>query len=291
MESISETRNFLNKTYIGGAFMTDTELMFGSFSVGVAERRDIDEEWGRLKWDNRHFQINYHRLYYPTSGRAALRLIDRQITLEAGRVYFIPAYSILGSDIVGSMNKYFIHFQVDSPVLDMYKYISDRFSVPAGDNTEFLFDTVVDNYTDSSLSAYLKVQGALDIIMSDFVGELATDRSGISKFGGVISYINDHFTEDIPLSMLADMMNLSKMYFANSFKRTFNISPRQYILNKRLTESQKLLIETKMSVKEIAYAVGFDNENYFSEYFTRKVGVSALRFRNRRFPSDFSDKF
>jgi AraC-like DNA-binding protein len=39
-----------------------------------------------------------------------------------------------------------------------------------------------------------------------------------------------------------------------------------------------------MTVKEIAYAVGFENENYFSEFFSAKIGISALKFRNRQLP-------
>jgi transcriptional regulator GlxA family with amidase domain len=44
------------------------------------------------------------------------------------------------------------------------------------------------------------------------------------------------------------------------------------------------LLQSTLSVKEIAYAVGFENENYFSEFFTAKMGISALKFRNRELP-------
>ena len=80
-------------------------------------------------------------------------------------------------------------------------------------------------------------------------------------------------------------MNISTMYFSNSSKQVFHISPKQYILHKRLTESQRLLLETDMSIKEIAYAVGFENESYFSEFFSAKIGISARKFRNRELPT------
>ncbi len=263
--------------------MAETSLISGSYSVGYAERREIDSGWSNLKWDKDHFQIQYHRLYYPRRGRARLRLFNRELELVPDKVYFLPAFSIAESYIDGTMDKYFIHFQVDSPFLDMYRYISDKYSSPAGPHTDYLFDTVVNNYTDKSLAARLKVQGALNLIMADFIGDVPAKRSSIAKFEQVLRYINEHYTEQISLGTLSDIMNISTMYFSNFFKRVFNISPKQYILNKRLTESQRLLLETKLSVKEIAYTVGFENENYFSEYFSSKVGVSALRFRNRDF--------
>ena len=62
------------------------------------------------------------------------------------------------------------------------------------------------------------------------------------------------------------------------------LKEKQYILNKRLAESQRLLLETDMTISEIAGAVGFSNENYFSEYFSEKIGISASKYRQRALP-------
>ena len=255
-----------------------------TYSVAHAEYREVGEEWNDVVWDSRHFQIQYHRLYLLTSGTAKIRLIDREVELVPGRVYFIPAYSVANSHIDGKMEKYYIHFQVDSPLFEMYRYLTDSFSVPALPETEFLFRTVLESFSDGSHAARMRVQGAMNMIMSDFARKMSLESNVITRFEPVLTYINVHFAEDISLAYLAELMNISKMYFSNYFKRVFNVSPKQYILGKRLTESQRLLLETNMSVKEIAYAVGFENENYFSEFFTAKVGISALKFRNRELP-------
>lgn len=47
------------------------------------------------------------------------------------------------------------------------------------------------------------------------------------------------------------------------------------------------MLEGRMSVKEIAYEVGFENENYFSEFFSHKIGISALKFRKRVMPDQY----
>lgn len=256
-----------------------------TYSVAYAEWREVGREWNDVVWDSRHFQIQYHRLYLLTSGEATLRLLDREIRLIPGRVYFIPAYSVANSYIDGKMEKYFIHFQVDSPLFEMYRYVTDSFSVNASPESELLFKTVLNYYRDGSYAARMRVQGAMNLIMADFAREMSLESGVVTKFEPALRYINEHFAENISLSYLAELMSMSKMYFSNYFKRVFNISPKQYILGKRLTESQRLLLETNMSVKEIAYAVGFENENYFSEFFSAKVGISALKFRSRELPS------
>lgn len=252
-----------------------------SYSVAFAERREVGDEWNFVKWDKHHREIGYHRLYLLTDGEAEITLYDKEIKLSPGNIYFIPAFSVLESSIAGQMDKYYIHFQSDSPIFSLYRYFSDKYSVKSNEISEYLFKTVVENYASPSLSAKLRVEGALDLILADFINDISAERQNLSRFVEVLEYIDENYTREISIEELAAIMNISKMYFANFFKSTFHISPKQYILNKRLIESQRLLLDSRMSVKEIAYAVGFENENYFSEFFSAKVGISALKFRHR----------
>ena len=255
-----------------------------TYSVVHAERRDVGREWNDVLWNRNHHQIGYHRLYFLTSGSARIHLVDCTLELLPGNVYFIPAYSVLQSEINDKMNKYFIHFQVDSPILGLYRLLSDRYCCPANELTELLFDTVRQHFTEKTPDAHMKVQGAMELLLSDFFAGLHPEWNHLLKFDGVLRYIDQKYRKEIRLSELAELMNVSPGYFSNLFKQVFHISPKQYILQKRLNEGQRLLLESELSIKEIAYAVGFENENYFSEFFTAKVGVPPRSFRNRQMP-------
>ena len=136
----------------------------------------------------------------------------------------------------------------------------------------------------------MKVQGAMELLLSGFFSGPEVDRHTLLKFDTVLRYIDENYRREIRLSKLAELMNISTMYFSNLFKQVFHISPKQYILQKRLNEGQRLLLESELSIKEISYAVGFENENYFSEFFTSKLGVSPRKFRNRRIPSTLEER-
>ena len=254
------------------------------YSVVFGECRHIGKEWNDVVWDKNHHQIQYHRLYLLTDGNARIHLYDKTVELLPGNIYFIPAFSVIQSEIEGEMDKYYIHFQSDSPIFDFYRYMSDKYSIPADGMSEELFRIVVDNYTKNTHEAYLRVQGAMDLLLAPFFSGVRQERHDVIKFDAVFRYIDEHYKESIRLDELAVIMNISTMYFSNYFKQVFKISPKQYILNKRLREAQRLLLESEMSIKEIAYEVGFENESYFSEFFSKKVGISALRFRNRDIP-------
>ncbi len=264
-------------------FDTD-EFSKSAYMVSFAERRDIDEEWNLIEWNRKHREVDCHRLYYRTDsdgGKAVLHLTNADVELVCGRVYFIPAFSVLQSEIDGKMNKYYIHFRSTSYVFGLYRYFSERYSVPSSPVSEELFKTVIDSYTKNTPDAYMRIQGAMNLLLADFFSDYHFNQHSLVRFEPVLSYIDKNYKRNIYLSELASIMNISTMYFSNSFKQAFRISPRQYILNKRLTESQQLLLETDMSVKEIAYAVGFENENYFSELFSAKIGISPMKFRKR----------
>jgi AraC-like DNA-binding protein len=128
------------------------------------------------------------------------------------------------------------------------------------------------------------------VLLSGFFSVAEVDHHNLLKFDAVLRYIDENYRKDIHLSELSQLMNISTMYFSNLFKQVFHISPKQYVLQKRLNEGQRLLMESELSIKEIAYAVGFENENYFSEFFTSKVGVSPRKFRNRRIPSTLEER-
>lgn len=259
------------------------------FSVSFAERRNVGDEWNLIEWNKKHREIDCHRLYYRTDtngGKATLHLIDQTIEISAGRLYFIPAFSILQSKIEGTMNKYYIHFRSNSTKLRLYRFLSDHYYIDSNSLTEPLFNTVIENYSQNTTEARMKVLGAMQLLLSDFFKETSPDHKDLSRFEPVLAYIEENFSNDIPLSVLAAKMNISTLYFSNFFKATFHISPKQYILNKRLAEGQRLLLETDLTINEIANAVGFSNENYFSEYFSSKIGISASKYRKRALPKN-----
>ncbi|NMA42169.1 MAG: AraC family transcriptional regulator [Oligosphaeraceae bacterium] len=94
-----------------------------------------------------------------------------------------------------------------------------------------------------------------------------------------LDYINNHYDEDIKLSKLAKLSAMSESQLIRSFRKYYGTTPIGYQLELRLTESQRLLRETGLTVSEISYRLGFSDSNYFSRFFRRKMGVSPTLYR------------
>lgn len=83
----------------------------------------------------------------------------------------------------------------------------------------------------------------------------------------VISYINEHFKEDLPDKVLASAAGLSSYHFIRVFKRETGFTPHEYVINTRLSNARYLLRNTTMSVKDICFSCGFSSESAFCNHF------------------------
>ncbi len=68
-------------------------------------------------------------------------------------------------------------------------------------------------------------------------------------------------------------------YIRHEFKKHYGVSPIQYLINRRMEYAKHLLNTSGMSVKQIAYQCGFENEYYFSRIFKKLTGYSPSQYR------------
>ncbi|WP_282631016.1 helix-turn-helix domain-containing protein [Empedobacter sedimenti] len=95
-------------------------------------------------------------------------------------------------------------------------------------------------------------------------------------------YNDDNHKEVLPtVAHFADKANLSTNYFGDVIKHYTGQSPLELIHENIIQVAKKMLLNTKDSVNEIAYSLGFEYPNYFSRFFTKKTGLSPKVFRNQ----------
>ena len=69
--------------------------------------------------------------------------------------------------------------------------------------------------------------------------------------------------------------------FRNIFKSRLGITPKRYILDKRLEQAEHLLVQTDLPLQEIAASVGFEYYSRFSLFFKEKTGLSPQAYREK----------
>ena len=107
-------------------------------------------------------------------------------------------------------------------------------------------------------------------------GEVQGTGNAIAR---VKQYIDEHFCENITRDTLGEIVYLSPGYLAASFKKETGSSLGSYIIERRMEKAKALLAEGKLTVSEVAFAVGYDNFTYFSRLFKNKVGVMPKEYK------------
>ena len=97
------------------------------------------------------------------------------------------------------------------------------------------------------------------------------------------SYILEHLNENISISALAKISNMSPTHFSRTFKRYTSFSPYEYVISVRLNKAKEYLLNTDMSISQIAFKTGFNSTANFIYCFTTNEGVSPSKFRKLQF--------
>lgn len=94
-----------------------------------------------------------------------------------------------------------------------------------------------------------------------------------------MTYINEHFTEEISVPDLAAKAGLSHYYFIRAFKKETGFTPHEYLLNTRIATAQYLLKNTRLTIKDICYQTGFSCESIFCTAFKNRLGMTPTQYR------------
>ncbi len=94
-------------------------------------------------------------------------------------------------------------------------------------------------------------------------------------------YIERNSNSKINLEKIASKSFYSKYHFQREFKDLFGVSPKEYIIQIRNEKAAFILVSTDRKMGDIAFEVGFENQETFSRSFKKYFGMSPLPFRNK----------
>ena len=95
----------------------------------------------------------------------------------------------------------------------------------------------------------------------------------------VMTYINNHYREELSLEDVAQFAGFSRYYFSRSFKRQTGYSFKDYLCQKRLQVAMDLLIRTNRSMRDVAIESGFGSVATFNRVFREKKGCTPTQYR------------
>lgn len=178
---------------------------------------------------------------------------------------------------------YIVLFEIDNDIL-----FKPGCVISLDDNTKELFLSIFEKILleeKTRTTYYFKIMNSyFDILLSHCLRLL--NKSKLHRFNGELvkrikSYIKENYKQDIDFKAIASSYGYSYDRFRHIFVTETGVSLNQYLLNCRLYAAKQMLINTNLSVKEIANECGFKSDVYFNIFFTKRMNISPLKFRNQ----------
>lgn len=101
------------------------------------------------------------------------------------------------------------------------------------------------------------------------------------KLRRVLRFIREHLHDPVSVADLAALVNVSPFHFSRLFRARTGKAPHQFVIERRLEEAERLLLETDTPVVRIARRVGYRDASHFAALFRRHLGLTPSMYRER----------
>ncbi|WML41328.1 response regulator [Neobacillus sp. OS1-2] len=105
------------------------------------------------------------------------------------------------------------------------------------------------------------------------------DHLANSPIKEAISFINRHFSRQISLKEVADLVHLNASYFSVLFKEQTRLTFSEYLTRRRLQTAKVMLLTTDSPIEDIALKVGYQTAKYFIKIFKDYEGITPSKYR------------
>jgi two-component system, response regulator YesN len=106
------------------------------------------------------------------------------------------------------------------------------------------------------------------------------DQTPTEVIAGVHEYIGRHYQSDIRVEELAERFYFSKEYLTRLFRNQYGCAIYEYVLQLRMNNAREYLLDSGLTIQEIAEKMGYSSANYFGKAFKRRYGQTPSEFRD-----------
>lgn len=234
-------------------------------------------------------------LEYIVEGRGYLNVDGENYAATKGDVYILRKKTThtYWSDAKSPWVKIFFNIRgsLAEKILEEYKLGTKGKVVLNGEGLEDDFREMLARVSDNTITQAERFDGAavdflkiiiklanLERMRGNLKGDLMSVEDEMNK---LIEYITMNPKRIVSNQELGDVVYHSKDYVIKRFFANFGVTPYEYQIQQKIFSAKNLLGHTKMSVKEIAASLGYDDQHYFSYMFKKRCGLSPTQYRKQ----------
>ncbi len=263
----------------------------GCVIISFDEFRAVQLE--RFNRRNRFFAV-----LLPESGKGSLLIDDCEYTVNPGKIFFLndhQVYNIANCEMVeGSVllftKLFYNHVYTGNKMIKSDRALENvPLSVDTGDHITVFKNVFEDIRQESDSSKKFRKEIAsllLKVLILKLIRSskrrIAVSRSVDHKkqiAEDFTEMVNQDFKESKSTGHYAAKLNVTSNYLNTLVRQQTGITAGQTVKNRVILEAERLLLHSTISVREIAYELGFTDNSHFGKYFKSAKGISPMAYR------------
>jgi AraC-like DNA-binding protein len=140
---------------------------------------------------------------------------------------------------------------------------------------------LIDNLMDNVRRLRGKFSGAQK--QEEKVEKVEVKSNNDNLMDRIMKCINENLSDpDFNVEKLTEQVGISRAQLHRKMKEITGISAGDFIRNLRLEQAARLIVENKINVTQVAYAVGFNNQTHFSTVFKKHYGMTPTEYQSKK---------
>ena len=240
-------------------------------------------------WHSIPHAHNYTELFYIIGGDGQFLIDDERFPVRAHQLVIVNP-NIMHTELSYEARplEYIVlgieGLEISTPGTNEGRYCIYTF--PSANKVLNCMQSILLEMQEREQDHQMACQAYMDILVVQLMRNTSTSMTQVSgdsptnrQCATIRRYIENHYKEQLTLDLLAAEANVNKYYLAHAYKQAYGISPINYMIARRIQEGKRLLVETDLSLSQIAIILGFSSASYFSQSFRKAEGISPAEYR------------
>ena len=283
------------------------KLQFRYYEMGANEQvlALLGEEWRRpygQDIDELHFH-NYMEIGICYEGHGKSVLCDSVKTFEAGCIAIVPPnYPHTNNTDPGTTAFWeWMYLDIENILQDMKNLSFNKLDIDSIQDTLYrsalffhqkeypiISNIILEIRRECGEKAYMyheKLGGLLHSFVVELLRIHHVEKKMLKKntrsfqIAPALTYVKQHYGQDIRIRDLADVCNISESHFRGVFQKCMDMMPNEYVNATRVREASKILLKNYVTVEEVAYRVGYGNVSTFNRNFKKFIGMTPYQWK------------
>jgi AraC-like DNA-binding protein len=225
----------------------------------------------------------------PIKGKARFTVCNQDYELKNGTILHAGSGMDLSKEVIGDENWEFIllHYRVLHEEKQKDSLLNMHYTIKIFPDQNLEIMKIIESIMSLQKEFGTKHILSTKILLYELISEIFTfsevrqNLEPKDRIEEVLGYIHEHLDENLSVAEIAENFQWSAKQFHYSFQKRLGVPPKKYIMDTQIKRAKELLLESELTIVEIANRIGYEDALHFSRIFKRSTGISPSLFRKQ----------